>query len=224
MRQSSCSKAFPEVAGFPVERAVFSEMSARNTSSICIGTVSGLSGKVAALLFSGGSALFGQIADWHYSVYAAGRLGANVEGTDPGAGTSLGAGGSLGVFFTEHWAVEMEAWIPAYITDQACGPPVPAPPFLNTPGPCGPGQFRDLRGRIPPSLKPARKHAGCGVARDRSSRTGWCSARFCLHRPDGNVSATSPASHKAFLSNGSTARVSSKCSTKSNCSGNRAWK
>ena len=39
----------------------------------------------------------------------------------------------------------MEAWIPAYITDQACGPPVPAPPFLNTPGPCGPGQFRDLQ-------------------------------------------------------------------------------
>ena len=44
------------------------------------------------------------------------------------------------------------------------------------------------------------------------------------HRPDGNVSATSPASHKAFHSSGSTARVSSKCSTKSNCSGNRAWK
>jgi hypothetical protein len=42
-----------------------------------------------------------------------------------------------------------------------------------------------------------------------------------VHRPVGNVSATSPASHKAFLSSGSTARVSSKCSTKSNCSGNR---
>jgi hypothetical protein len=99
---------------------------------------------VAALLFSDGSALFAQTAAVH-SVYAASRLGANVEGTDPGAGTSVGAGGSLGVFFTEHWAVEMEAWIPAYITDQACGPPVPAPPFLNTPGPCGPGQFRDLQ-------------------------------------------------------------------------------
>ena len=71
--------------------------------------------------------------------------GANVEGTDPGTGTSVGAGGSFGFFFTEHWAVEMEAWIPAYITDQACGPPVPAPPFRNTPGPCGPGQFRDLQ-------------------------------------------------------------------------------
>ena len=44
------------------------------------------------------------------------------------------------------------------------------------------------------------------------------------HSPDGNVSATSPAFHNAFRSNGSTARVSSKCSRKSNCSGNRAWK
>ena len=52
---------------------------------------------------------------------------------------------SFGFYFTERWAVEMEAWIPAYITDQACGPPVPAPPFLNTAGPCGPGQFRDLQ-------------------------------------------------------------------------------
>jgi hypothetical protein len=99
---------------------------------------------VAVLLFSGGPALFGQTADLH-SVYVAGRLGGNLEGTDPGAGTSVGAGGSLGFFFTERWAVEMEVWIPEYITDQACGPPVPAPPFLNTPGPCGPGQFRDLQ-------------------------------------------------------------------------------
>ena len=98
---------------------------------------------VAALLFSGGPALFGQTADLH-SVYVAGRLGGNLEGTDPGAGTSVGAGVSLGFFFTEHWALEMEAWIPAYITDQACGPRVPAPPF-NTQGPCGPGQFRDLQ-------------------------------------------------------------------------------
>ena len=99
---------------------------------------------VAALLFSGGSPLFGQTADVH-AVYVAGRLGVNLERTDPGAGTSVGAGGSFGFFFTERWAVEMEAWIPAYITDQACGPPVPAPPFLNAPGACGPGQFRDLQ-------------------------------------------------------------------------------
>lgn len=98
---------------------------------------------VIALLVSGNPA-FGQTADLH-SVYVAGRLGGNLEGTDPGSGISVGAGGSFGFFFTERWAVEMEAWIPAYITDQACGPPVPAPPFLNTPGACGPGQFRDLQ-------------------------------------------------------------------------------
>ena len=44
------------------------------------------------------------------------RLGANLEGTDPGSGTSVEAGGSFGFFFTERWAIEMEAWIPAYIT------------------------------------------------------------------------------------------------------------
>lgn len=113
---------------------------------------------VAMLLFSSGPALFSQTAELH-SVYAAGRLGANVEGTDPGAGTSLGAGGSLGVFFTEHWAVEMEAWIPAYIKDQACGPPVPTPPFLNTPGPCGPGQFRDLQF----AMSAVRHFGGSGI-------------------------------------------------------------
>jgi hypothetical protein len=88
--------------------------------------------------------LFAQTANAH-AVYVSGRLGGNLEWTDPGAGTSVGAGGSFGFFFIERWAVEMEAWIPAYITDQACGPPVPAPPFLNTPGLCGPGQFRDLQ-------------------------------------------------------------------------------
>lgn len=76
---------------------------------------------VAALLFSGGPALLGQTAEVH-AVYVAGRLGANLERTDPGAGTSVGAGGSFGFFFTERWAVEMEAWIPAYIADQACAP------------------------------------------------------------------------------------------------------
>jgi hypothetical protein len=99
---------------------------------------------VGALLCAGSPALFAQTADRH-AVYVAGRLGANLEGTDPGAGTSVGAGGSFGVFFTEHWAVDIEGWVPAYITDQACGPPVPPPPFLNTPGACGPGQFRDLQ-------------------------------------------------------------------------------
>jgi len=98
----------------------------------------------AALFLIGGPSLFAQTADAH-AVYVAGRLGGNLEWTDPGAGTSVGAGGSFGFFFTEHWAVEMEAWIPAYITDQACSPPIPAPPFRNTPGPCGPGQFRDLQ-------------------------------------------------------------------------------
>ena len=98
---------------------------------------------VAALLFSDVS-LFGQTADVH-SVYVAGRVGANLEGTDPGGGTSIGTGGSFGFFFTERWAADIEAWIPAYITDQACAPPVPAPPFRNVPGPCGPGQFRDLQ-------------------------------------------------------------------------------
>jgi len=67
---------------------------------------------VAALLFSGGLPLFGQTADVR-SVYVAGRLGGNLEGTDSGAGTSVGAGGSFGFFFTEPWAGEMEAWIPA---------------------------------------------------------------------------------------------------------------
>jgi hypothetical protein len=99
---------------------------------------------VATLVVAGRSAALGQTANSH-SVYAAGRFGANLEGTDPGAGVSVGAGGSFGVFFTERWAAEMEAWIPGYIRDQACGPPVPAPPFLNSPGACGPGQFRDLQ-------------------------------------------------------------------------------
>lgn len=99
---------------------------------------------LAALLCASTPALFAQTAD-KGGVYAGGRLGANIERTDPGSGTSVGAGGSVGVFFTERWAVDIEAWIPGYITDQACGPPVPAPPFLNTPGPCGPGQFRDLQ-------------------------------------------------------------------------------
>jgi hypothetical protein len=99
---------------------------------------------VGVLLVAAGSTLFAQTADLH-TVYLAGRLGANLEATDPGTGSSIGAGGSFGFFFTERWAIEIEAWIPAYITDQACGPPVPAPPFLNTPGACGPGQFRDLQ-------------------------------------------------------------------------------
>jgi hypothetical protein len=99
---------------------------------------------VAALLLSRSPALSGQTAEVH-TVYVAGRFGANLEGTDPGTGASVAAGGSLGFFFTGRWAIEVEAWIPAYITDQACGPPIPAPPFLNTPGPCGPGQFRDLQ-------------------------------------------------------------------------------
>ncbi len=95
---------------------------------------------VAALLFSDGLPLFAQTADVH-SVYVAGRLGANLEGTDPGAGTSVGAGGSFGFFFTRRWAIDIEAWIPAYITDQACPPPDLLPPS----GRCGPGQFRDLQ-------------------------------------------------------------------------------
>jgi len=63
---------------------------------------------VAALLFSDGLPLFAQTADVH-SVYVAGRLGANLEGTDPGAGTSVGAGGSFGFFFARRWAIDIEA-------------------------------------------------------------------------------------------------------------------
>jgi len=111
-----------------------------------------------ALFLIGDPSLFAQTADAH-AIYLAGRLGGNLEWTDPGAGASVGAGGSLGFFFTERWAVEMEAWIPAYITDQACGPPIPAALFRNTPGPCGPGQFRDLQF----SVSAARHFGGNGI-------------------------------------------------------------
>jgi hypothetical protein len=80
---------------------------------------------LVVLLSVSGPAVSPQTAGRH-SVYVAGRLGANLESRDPGAGTSAGIGGSFG-FFVERWAIEMESWIPAYITDQACAPPVPAP-------------------------------------------------------------------------------------------------
>lgn len=101
---------------------------------------------VAALLFSESPTLFGQAPALH-SVYMAGRFGGNLEGTDPGSGTSVGAGGSFGFFFTERWAVEMEVWIPTYITGMVCGPPVPVkvPPSGNAMPRCGAGQFRDLQ-------------------------------------------------------------------------------
>ena len=44
----------------------------------------------------------------------------------------------------------------------------------------------------------------------------------CAYIPEGNVSGTSPRSHPALRSSGSTARVRSKCSTASNWSANRA--
>ena len=98
--------------------------------------LTGMCALVAALLFSGGPALFGQTPDLH-SVYVAGRLGEDLEGTDPGSGTSVGSGGSFGFFFTERWALDIEAWIPAYITDRVCPPG-------NASLSCEPGQFRDL--------------------------------------------------------------------------------
>ena len=75
-------------------------------------------------------------SDTQPDLYVAGRFGADLEGTDPGSGASLGVGGSFGFSFTEHWSLDVEAWVPGYITDVAC------PPDAFTP--CGPGQFRDL--------------------------------------------------------------------------------
>jgi hypothetical protein len=97
----------------------------------------------AALLFCGSPAPAGQIPNLH-SVYVAGRLGGNFVGTDPEEGRSVGAGGSVGFFFTERWAVEVEAWIPSSMTGLVCGPPAPVPAVGNSPPPCGTGQFQNV--------------------------------------------------------------------------------
>jgi hypothetical protein len=69
--------------------------------------------------------------------YLAGRLGADVESTDPGSGTSTGIGGSIGFPFAGKWHLEIEGWVPRYISDVACPPG-------DVLARCGPGQFRDL--------------------------------------------------------------------------------
>jgi hypothetical protein len=89
---------------------------------------------ISALLFSDVSVMFAQ-PDSH-TVYVAGRIGGDLEGTDPGSGTSMGVGGSFGFSFTERWNLDIEAWVPGYITDVACPPDA----FSR----CGPGKFRDL--------------------------------------------------------------------------------
>lgn len=90
---------------------------------------------VPALLSSGTLSVFAHSLD-SPAVYVAGRFGGDLEGTDPGSGTSMGVGGSFGFSLTERWSLDIEAWVPGYITDVAC------PPDAFTP--CGPGQFRDL--------------------------------------------------------------------------------
>jgi hypothetical protein len=90
---------------------------------------------VPALLSSGALSAFAQSRDSR-AVYVAGRFGADFEGTDPGSGTSMGIGGSFAFSFTDRWSLDIEAWIPRYITDVACPPDAFAP--------CGPGQFRDV--------------------------------------------------------------------------------
>jgi hypothetical protein len=75
---------------------------------------------ISALLFSDVSVMFAQ-PDSH-TVYVAGRIGGDLEGTDPGSGTSMGVGGSFGFSFTERWNLDIEAWVPGYITDVACPP------------------------------------------------------------------------------------------------------
>lgn len=69
------------------------------------------------------------------TVYLGGRVGANVESTDPGNGTSVGFGGSFGFTLGGQWRLDIEGWVPRYITDEACLPD----PLEG----CGPGQFRD---------------------------------------------------------------------------------
>jgi len=99
---------------------------------------------VAALLCSGGPPLFGQTADVH-AAYVAGRLGANLERTDPG-GRHVGRSWRI-VWLLFHRALGCRNGGLDFGIHHgpSVRPPVPAPPFLNTPGPCGPGQFRDLQ-------------------------------------------------------------------------------
>jgi hypothetical protein len=90
---------------------------------------------ISALLLSGVSVLFAQPAS--HAVYVAGRVGGDLESTDPGSGISMGVGGSFGFSFTDRWSLDIEVWVPGYITDVACPP-------ADALARCGPGQFRDL--------------------------------------------------------------------------------
>jgi hypothetical protein len=95
-------------------------------------------------------AAHGQTSNGH-PLFVVGRVGGNIQSTDPGSGASVGAGGSFGVFFTAHWALDIEAWLPSYITDRVCPPRGPDfVPYKDASGgthvdpPCEQGQFRDL--------------------------------------------------------------------------------
>ena len=86
-----------------------------------------------------------------HTVYLAGRFGGDLEGTDPGAGKSMGIGGSFGFTFTERWSLDIEAWVPGYITDVACPPDA----FAR----CGPGKFR----HVLVGVSAVRRFGGQGV-------------------------------------------------------------
>ena len=83
-----------------------------------------------------------------HSVFVAGRLGGHVEESDPSSGRSVGAGGSFDFFFTDRWALDVEAWIPASITTRV-SPPGNLSKCIQRDGGtiCGasePGELRDL--------------------------------------------------------------------------------
>lgn len=70
---------------------------------------------VAGLMLATASTLYGHTTATD-DTFVAVRVGAN-KTAEPtlGDGMSLGAGGSLGWFFTPSWAIEFEVWVPGYV-------------------------------------------------------------------------------------------------------------
>jgi len=78
-------------------------------------TVGCESAAVAAVFLAAAGVLHGQTPAEN-GAFVAGRVGINIAAEPTlGDGSSFGAGGSFGLFFAPSWALELEAWVPAYV-------------------------------------------------------------------------------------------------------------
>src|SRR5688572_2460493 len=70
---------------------------------------------VAAVFLAAAGVLHGQTPAEN-GAFVAGRVGIHIAAEPTlGDGRSFGAGGSFGFFFAPSWALELEAWVPAYV-------------------------------------------------------------------------------------------------------------